>query len=99
MISRQSSAAVRAWLARFSLTDQIQHVAARNYQPGHPKTIRHLLDDVLRSLPAKPQGCALITATANTLEVARDIGVHSIGYVPTTDESDHLSAAGADSVV
>jgi myo-inositol-1(or 4)-monophosphatase len=99
VIGRQSTEAVRAWLTRFSLADQIQHVAAGSYQPGHRKTGASLLEETVRSLSTRPQLCALITSAGKTIETARSMGLHTIGYAATTDESAHLYAAGAEGVV
>jgi myo-inositol-1(or 4)-monophosphatase len=99
VISRQSADAVSAWLARFSLADQIQHVATSSYEPGHRRTTRHLLEETLRSVSAEAQDCALITASDKTVETGRHMGLHTIGYAATTKESEHLSASGAEAVI
>lgn len=99
VISRQSADAVNLWLTRFSLDEQIQHVAVGSHTPGHRKTGRQLLAEALRSLSAEPEKCALITSTASTAEAARGMGIPTLGYAATAHGSEDLSAAGTASLI
>jgi myo-inositol-1(or 4)-monophosphatase len=100
VISRNSAAAVHAWLARHGLADQIRHVfAAGSYPPGHTQAYRHLIENVIQALRGAPADYALISASASSLDAARTAGVHSIEYATTPAASERLSAAGADSLV
>lgn len=98
VISRQSADSVKLWLTRFSLDEQIQHVAAGSYSPGHRKTSRRLLEEALQTLSAEPEKCALVSASASTTDAARGLGIPVIGYVSTAGHG-HMSTVGAESVI
>lgn len=99
VISRQSADAVRLWLTRFSLDEQIQHVAAGSHTPGHRKTDGQLLTEALHILSTEPEKCALVTASASTAEAARGMSIPTIGYATTANAEQNLSAAGAESLI
>ncbi len=100
IISRHSVAAVRVWLTRFGLDDQIQHVfAADAYPPGHLRSALDHIDDALRALDVAPRDAAYIAGSAPEVTTARRAGLHSIGYARTAAAGEGLSEAGAESVV
>jgi myo-inositol-1(or 4)-monophosphatase len=100
IISRHSVAAVRAWLARFGLDDQIRHVfAAGDYPPGHLRFLSDHITDAVSRLEAAPRDCALMTANPDHVTIARQAGLRSIGYARTATIRDHLSDAGAEGIV
>jgi beta-phosphoglucomutase-like phosphatase (HAD superfamily) len=99
VISRNSAEAVQAWLARYGLADQIRHVAAGSYPPGHAQSYGHLIENALQAQRAAPAECVLITASAPVVEAARSAGIRSIGYATTPAVRERLSAAGADCLV
>jgi myo-inositol-1(or 4)-monophosphatase len=100
IVSRHSSAAIRAWLTRFGLEDQIRHVfAAGDYPPGHLQSARHHIGDALRTLDAAPQDCAFIARSEDGMATGRGAGLRTIGYARTASAGERLSEAGAESVV
>ena len=100
ILSSHSARAVSSYLSAHDLAGQIHHVIAPgNYPPGHLQTSPHLIEDTVRAVGATPAECALITASITGIEAARTTGAHSIGYATTPDTSEHLTAAGARSVI
>jgi myo-inositol-1(or 4)-monophosphatase len=100
IISRHSAAAIRAWLSRFGLDDQIQHVfAAGEYPPGHLQPTRDHIGDALRTLDSAAHDCALIARSEDSVSTGRHAGLHVIGYARTAPAGERLSQAGAESVV
>ena len=100
VVGRQSVEVVNTYLARYSLADQIGHVAATgSYPPGHLQTSAHLVEDTIRALQASPGQCALITPSATGIEIARTLGAHAIGYATTTATREHLTTARATCLV
>lgn len=100
IISDQPASAVHAWLDRFGLNEQIPHVvAAGGYPPGRLQASQHLIEQAVQLLGAAPGDCALITATPADVQVARDIGLHTIGYARTSADRRHLASAAPATIV
>jgi myo-inositol-1(or 4)-monophosphatase len=98
IVARQSVAAVRAWLARFGLDDQVRHVIAADRSAGSPDGMTGLIGDAVAAAAAAGQS-ALITRTADGVQSARQAGLHSMGYARTQADGDQLAESGADSVM
>ena len=64
VVARQSAGAVREWLARFGLDDQVRHVIAPDGSvPGYLDDLGGVLDEGLRVLGIRADDCALVTRT------------------------------------
>ena len=100
IVSRNSTEAVRPYLARHGLAEQVRHVtAAPSYPPGHLQTGPRLVEDTILALGASPAECALITASATGIEIAQNAGTKSIGYATEPSTSERLTDAGAGCVI
>lgn len=100
IVSRQSKEAVEAWLARFGLSDQVQHVFAPARRESAPaQDMSALLDEAVHALHARTDEYAFITNRAMGVQEARRIGVHTIGYARTQADGERLSRSGAESVL
>jgi myo-inositol-1(or 4)-monophosphatase len=100
VISRRSDQAVKSYLARYSLSDQIRYIAATgSYPPGHLQTSSHLIECTVRALSVSPAECAFITTTAANMDIARKTGTHVIGYATTLGASERLAGGGANCII
>lgn len=100
VVSRQSKKAVEAWLARFGLSDQVQHVfAAARFRSAPVQYLSTLLDEAVHALRANTDEYAFITNRTMGAQEARRMGVHAIGYARTQADGEHLARSGAESVL
>jgi beta-phosphoglucomutase-like phosphatase (HAD superfamily) len=100
VISCHSTQAVTACLTAYDVADRIKHVAgATTFPPGHMSPKADLLTDAISALNAAPGECALITASSAGIDAARGAGSLSIGYALTPATRQHLSTAGAGTVI
>jgi myo-inositol-1(or 4)-monophosphatase len=100
VIAAADPEAASAYLARNGLDDQVHHLTAVNGgQPGDGWVSAGLIQDALRELDASPPDCALITATAATVQDARDAGLATIGYAISPETGQRLTEANADSLL
>jgi len=100
VVGRNAAQAVRSWLTRYGLEDQIAHVTAlESYPPGHFGALLALVEDAIFAQGTAPESCAFITGAELGIEAARNLGAYSIGYAITPDANQRLAAAGADCIV
>jgi myo-inositol-1(or 4)-monophosphatase len=100
VISRNSERAVSSYLTRYSLAEQIQHVAAAgSYPPGHLQTSEHLIEETIRALSATPTESALVTVSVPGIEAAKKAGAHVVAFALTSADSERLIAAGPNCVI
>jgi phosphoglycolate phosphatase len=92
IISTWSAGAVRAYVDRASLDEQISHVIGRTEHSAQSVTGRNLISRTLSALSADPATCALIAESADILDSATASGVATIAYVGTPDTRNHGSA-------
>jgi myo-inositol-1(or 4)-monophosphatase len=96
VVGCQAAEAVRSYLAKHGLSDQIACVITPgSYPPGHLQTVAHLLEDAVGALQATPAECVLITASPAGIDAAHGLGVQAIGYARTPGDREHLADAGA----
>jgi len=100
VVARQSAGAVREWLARSGLDDQVRHVIAPDGSvPSYTDSPDALLGEGLRVLGIRPDDCALVTRTPASVVAARSLGIEVIGYARAQADKDQLSGSGAGAVV
>ena len=100
IVSNNTGASVRAYLARVGLARFVQHVEARDpSDPALMKPSPHLIEKAAQALAVVPGQCTLIGDQTTDVKAARSIGAASIGYANKPGEADDLTAAGADAVI
>jgi beta-phosphoglucomutase-like phosphatase (HAD superfamily) len=95
-----STSELTAYLARHGLDELVRHVYALNGdRSGHGGVSAQLLRHAISILETKPSDCAVITATAATLQDAHHTGLATIGYAAAPGADELLTNAGADSLL
>ena len=98
--SAASTSETTAYLARHGLDELAHHVYSLSSDgPEHGQVSAQLLTDTISALGSKPSDCAVITATAATVQNARNSGLATIGYAATPSAGQQLTSAGADSLL
>jgi beta-phosphoglucomutase-like phosphatase (HAD superfamily) len=98
--SAASTSQTTAYLARHGLDELTHHVYALNSDgSAHGHVSAQLLRDTISALETEPSDCAVITATAATVQDARHSGLATIGYAATSNAGQQLASAGADSLL
>jgi phosphoglycolate phosphatase len=98
VISNHSATAVRAYLVRHDLHDQIRFISARTGpDTAVLKPRPDLIELAMAELGTRSSACALVGDSPTDIQAAHAAGVHSIGYAKTSRDIDHLvdSRAGA----
>jgi phosphoglycolate phosphatase len=100
IVSNNTEASVRAYLARMGLTRYVQHIEARDpSDPGLMKPHPYLIEQAAQALVTTPVRCTLIGDQATDIQAAKSIGSASIGYANKPGKSDDLTTAGADAII
>jgi myo-inositol-1(or 4)-monophosphatase len=100
LVTRYSLEAIGAWLARYGLDDLISRIfAANDCSPGPFEAHRNLIGQAVEALGARPEECALITASAKQADIARSLGLGCIGYAFSPAHAERLQLARAQCVV
>ena len=100
IVSNNTGASVRAYLARAGLARFVQHIEARDpSDPALMKPSPHLIEKAAQALAVVPSQCTLIGDQTTDAKAARSIGATSIGYANKPGKADDLTAAGADAVI
>jgi beta-phosphoglucomutase-like phosphatase (HAD superfamily) len=85
IISTWSADAVRSYLDRASLDEQISHVIGRAGHSSQSATGQNLISRALNALSTDPATCVLIAESTDILDSATASGVATIAYARTPD--------------
>jgi HAD superfamily hydrolase (TIGR01509 family) len=100
IVSNNAAAAIYAYLQRHHLTAYVRDVLGRPFmRPDLMKPHPHIVRRALTITGASAENVVLIGDSVSDIEVARTVGVHSIGYAKTQRRGIELHEAGADAVV
>jgi beta-phosphoglucomutase-like phosphatase (HAD superfamily) len=100
VVSNNSGQAVRAYLQHHGLDDQVDLVIARTSpDPALLKPSSHLIDQAVSHLAAEPSQCALVGDSVTDIQAGQDAHVATIGYANRPGKHEHLTAAGATTVI
>jgi phosphoglycolate phosphatase len=100
IVSNNTEASVRAYLARMGLTRYVEHVEARDASnPALMKPHPYLIEQAAQALVTTPVRCTLIGDQTTDIRAAKSIGAASVGYANKPGKADDLTAAGADAVI
>jgi HAD superfamily hydrolase (TIGR01509 family) len=100
VVSNNSAQAVRAYLQRHGLNDQVDLVIARtSADPTQLKPSSHLIDQAIRQLAAQPDRCALVGDSITDIQAGQDAHIATIGYANRPGKHEYLTKAGATAVI
>lgn len=99
IVSNNAEVAIRAYLARWSLTPYVVDVIGRpKHRPDLMKPNTKTVDDALRLLRTEPLHAVFIGDSVSDVEVSRAVDMPCIGYAKTPRRGEELRAAGADAI-
>jgi phosphoglycolate phosphatase-like HAD superfamily hydrolase len=100
IVSNNAAAAIYAYLQRHHLTAYVRDVLGRPFmRPDLMKPHPHIVRRALTIAEASAKSAVLIGDSVSDIEVARTVGVRSIGYAKTRQRGTELQESGADAVV
>ena len=100
IVSNNAAAAIDAFLQRHHLTAYVRDVLGRPFmRPDLMKPHPHIVRRALTIAEASAESAVLIGDSVSDIDVARTVGVHSIGYGKTRRRRTELWESGADAVV
>lgn len=100
IVSNNSVAAVRTFLALHDLTLYVRGVSARTQaDPMLLKPSPFLVEQAIRSLGTSPEHCVMIGDSTSDIEAAHAAGVPVIAYANKPGKVDKFRAEGADDVI
>jgi beta-phosphoglucomutase-like phosphatase (HAD superfamily) len=92
VLSTCSVQAVRMYLARNGLDDQVGLVVARQGYDPSPADSSHLIRHALTAINADADACAVVAESPAVIEAAKSMGAATIAYAPHAETHDHLDA-------
>jgi phosphoglycolate phosphatase-like HAD superfamily hydrolase len=99
IVSNNAAESIRVYLERHNLTAHVRDVVGRpRLRPDLMKPEPHTVLRALAIAEADAQSAVLIGDSVSDIEVARAVGVRSIGYAKTVRRGTELRDAGADAV-
>jgi HAD superfamily hydrolase (TIGR01549 family) len=100
VVSNNGVRAVKAYLDRQSLSDNIRLVVARtSHDPALLKPSPHLIEKAVHALDADPAATALVGDSITDIEGAKRTGIDSIGYANKPGKYEHMTQAYAGAVI
>jgi HAD superfamily hydrolase (TIGR01509 family) len=98
IVSNNSTAAIRKYLADHRLSDYIRGVLGRDDDPNRMKPSPYRVREAVGSLDADPHECAFVGDSETDVLAGRLAGVPVIGYANKPGKADALIRAQADAV-
>jgi phosphoglycolate phosphatase len=100
VVSNNADRAVRAYLTTHGLADRITAVAARtSSDPTLLKPNPHLIQQAIAQLSAQRAACVLVGDSTTDAQAATLAGTPSIGYANQPGKHEHLTQAGATTII
>lgn len=99
IVSNNSEAAIRRYLAIHDLGHRVSAVVARpRLRPGLMKPHPHLVTEALSRLRARPSEAVMIGDSATDVLASVAVGVPVVGYANKPGKVERLTEAGADAI-
>lgn len=99
IVSNNATSAIDAYLNRWRLGSLVRAVIGRpTGQPDLMKPHPHTVNAAIRLTGTEPDAAVLVGDSVSDIQVARVVGVRSIGYAKTAARGVELAAAGADAL-
>jgi HAD superfamily hydrolase (TIGR01509 family) len=99
IVTNNVADAARTYLERWDLTRYVRDVVGRpDRRPDLMKPHPHIIELALRITATNPAATVLIGDSVSDVEVARAVGVRSIGYAKNPRRGAELREAGADAI-
>lgn len=100
IVSNNSAAAISLYLELRDLGQYVWNIAART--SGNPALMKpdpHLIRVAVSAIRGVPAQCVLIGDSVSDVQAARTVGIPVIGYANKPGKGDHLSEAGATTII
>lgn len=98
IVSNNSEAAIRAYLADHQLSDYVRTVLGRDHDPGKMKPSPYRVRMAVMSLDTEPRECMFVGDSPTDVIAGRLAGVPVIGYANKPGKADTLTRAQSDAV-
>lgn len=99
IVTNNAADAARTYLERWDLTRYVRDIVGRpDHRPDLMKPHPHTIDLALQITATEPAATVLIGDSVSDIEVARAVGVRSIGYAKNPRRGAELREARADAI-
>ncbi|MBV9162893.1 MAG: HAD family phosphatase [Pseudonocardiales bacterium] len=100
IVSNNSEAAIRTYLATHALTDHIAYISTRTHTDiARLKPHPHLVTQAIHGLDADPTRCVLVGDSTTDVQAAHATGIAAIGYANAANKTQRLTDTGADTII